>query len=183
MDFMDTLFPELAATAVLDTPEASPAQTEAPAPRAGRARNPKLFYKINEVAQLTGLKPHVLRYWETEFRELSPAKDASDQRRYRKADIEVVQTIRKLLYEERFTIEGARKRLRIELSRARETAGKGNGKAASKASGAAAQRIPATTAAQPPRTSAARREQAGSLNGSLKRLRSEVNELLKILGA
>ena len=168
LDSMDSLFPEFAATAVL-LATAAPEPTK-PAP--ARTKTPKLFYKINEVAQLTGLKPHVLRYWETEFRELAPAKDAADQRRYRKSDIEVVQTIRKLLYEERYTIEGARKRLRVELNRARET-GKGAARAAAKPAAAQA----------PARSSAARREQAGSLNGSLKRLRSEVNELLKILGA
>ncbi len=75
----------------------------------------RLFYKIKDVAQLTGVKPYVLRYWESEFPELAPEKDASDQRRYRAKDIETVQAIRKLLYEDRFTIQGARKQLRQEL--------------------------------------------------------------------
>lgn len=75
----------------------------------------KLFYRIHEVGQMTGLKPHVLRYWETEFRELAPEKDNSDQRRYRTSDIEVVFAIKKLLYEDRFTIEGARKKVKEEL--------------------------------------------------------------------
>ena len=80
----------------------------------------KLFYRIQEAAQMTGLRPSVLRYWETEFRELHPEKDAADQRRYRQEDIEVVQAIRKLLYEDRFTIKGARSRLREELRRRRQ---------------------------------------------------------------
>lgn len=92
---------------------------ETPRTEIRRAAARKLFYRIQEVAKLTGLKPYVLRYWETEFKELAPAKDGSDQRRYRQADIEVVLAIRKLLYEDRFTIEGARKRLREELRRVR----------------------------------------------------------------
>ncbi|MBN1901336.1 MerR family transcriptional regulator [Candidatus Sumerlaeota bacterium] len=73
----------------------------------------KLYYKINEVSRITGLKPYVLRYWETEFDQLKPQKDVNDQRRYRKADIDVIQRIKRLLYEERFTIAGAKKRLRF----------------------------------------------------------------------
>jgi DNA-binding transcriptional MerR regulator len=72
----------------------------------------KLYYKINEVSRITGLKPYVLRYWETEFDQLKPQKDVNDQRRYRKADIDLIQRIKSLLYEERFTIAGAKKRLR-----------------------------------------------------------------------
>ena len=95
---------------------------EPPREQARRSTTPgrKLFYRIQEVSKLTGIKPYVLRYWESEFRELSPAKDASDQRRYRQGDIEVVLAIRKLLYEDRFTIEGARKRLRDELRSMRD---------------------------------------------------------------
>ena len=72
----------------------------------------KLFYRINEVATITQVKPYVLRYWETEFPTLAPEKDDNDQRRYRKADIEVVLQIKRLLYEEKFTIAGARKQLK-----------------------------------------------------------------------
>ena len=73
----------------------------------------KLYYKINEVSRITGLKPYVLRYWESEFSQLSPQKDVNDQRRYRQKDIDLIQKIKDLLYEERFTIEGARKRLKM----------------------------------------------------------------------
>ena len=72
----------------------------------------KLFYRINEVATITQVKPYVLRYWETEFPMLSPEKDENDQRRYRKSDIELVLEIKRLLYTEKFTIAGARKQLR-----------------------------------------------------------------------
>jgi len=71
----------------------------------------KLYYRIGEVAKLTGVKPYVLRYWESEFRWMAPAKSHSKQRLYRKRDIEVIQLIKRLLYEERFTIAGARKKL------------------------------------------------------------------------
>ncbi len=72
----------------------------------------KLFYRINEVATITQVKPYVLRYWETEFPMLSPEKDENDQRRYRKSDIDLIVGIKHLLYTEKFTIAGARKRLR-----------------------------------------------------------------------
>lgn len=71
----------------------------------------KLYYRIQEVSQIAGVKPHVLRYWETEFPRLRPQKGSNDQRRYRQSDIDLVLEIRKLLYEERFTIAGARRQL------------------------------------------------------------------------
>ena len=74
----------------------------------------KLFYRINEVAKIAGLKPHVLRYWETEFKELTPEKDRSDQRRYREKDVEMVLKIKGLLHSQRYTIAGARQFLRDE---------------------------------------------------------------------
>jgi len=72
----------------------------------------KQYFKIGEVARLTGLKATVLRFWETEFRELSPPKSRTGQRLYTKQDIELLQAIKQLLYGEKLTIEGARKRLR-----------------------------------------------------------------------
>jgi DNA-binding transcriptional MerR regulator len=72
----------------------------------------KRYYRIGEVSRITGVKPYVLRYWESEFRWMAPAKSRSKQRLYRKRDIDTIQLIKKLLYEERFTIKGARKRLR-----------------------------------------------------------------------
>jgi DNA-binding transcriptional MerR regulator len=71
----------------------------------------KLFFKIGEVAAIAETKPHVLRYWETEFGILRPVKNASGQRVYRRRDVEVVLEIKRLLHEERFTIAGAKKRL------------------------------------------------------------------------
>jgi DNA-binding transcriptional MerR regulator len=72
----------------------------------------KLFYRIQEVAQITGIKPYVLRYWEREFSQLSPQKDTNDQRRYRQTDIDLIFDIKELLYNQKFTIAGARKRIR-----------------------------------------------------------------------
>lgn len=82
----------------------------------------KLFYRINEVATITQVKPYVLRYWETEFPMLSPEKDENDQRRYRKSDIELVLEIKRLLYTEKFTIAGARKQLRHGRNEAKQAA-------------------------------------------------------------
>jgi DNA-binding transcriptional MerR regulator len=78
----------------------------------------KLYYKIGEVSRITGVKAYVLRYWENEFRWMAPVKSRSKQRMYRKRDIEIIQLIKRLLYEERFTIAGARRKLR-ELGVAR----------------------------------------------------------------
>ena len=71
----------------------------------------KLYYKIGEVARLVGVQAHVLRYWEKEVPAVRPLKSASNQRRYRRKDVEIFREIRRLLYEERYTLAGARKRL------------------------------------------------------------------------
>jgi DNA-binding transcriptional MerR regulator len=72
----------------------------------------KSYYRIGEVARITGVKPYVLRYWETEFRPVLPPKSKSGQRMYRRQEIEAVLLVKKLLYGQRFTIAGARRRLR-----------------------------------------------------------------------
>ena len=71
----------------------------------------KLYYRIGEVSRLTGVKAHVLRYWETEFRWMAPPKSRSKQRLYRKRDIEFVWLLKRLLWGERYTIAGARQRI------------------------------------------------------------------------
>src|SRR5512138_3253171 len=76
----------------------------------------KLFFKIGEVCEITDTQPYVLRYWESEFAALAPAKNSSGQRIYRRRDIETVLRIKELLYDEGFTIAGAKKRLEQELS-------------------------------------------------------------------
>jgi len=75
----------------------------------------KLYYTIGEVSEMTGIEAHVLRYWETEFKELSPRKHHTGKRLYRASDIQVVRYIKNLLHEERYTIEGARKKLKLLL--------------------------------------------------------------------
>ncbi len=71
----------------------------------------KHFFKIGEVAELAGVEPYVIRYWESEFRSLRPQKSRSNQRLFRRKDVERILEIRRLLYEEGYKIEGARRRL------------------------------------------------------------------------
>lgn len=74
----------------------------------------KLYFKIGEVSELLGVEPYVLRYWETEFSVLSPKKSGTGHRLYRRKDVELLLRIKHLLYEKRFTIEGARQTLQAE---------------------------------------------------------------------
>ncbi len=69
------------------------------------------YFSIGEVCELTGLKPHVLRYWETQFRELNPSKNRAGNRVYRAREIKIVELVKHLLYDEKYTIDGARGRL------------------------------------------------------------------------
>ena len=77
----------------------------------------KLCFRIGEVAKLAGVKPHVLRFWEAEFRGLGPKKSGTGHRVYRRKDVAFVLEIKRLLYEKRFTIEGARKYLESQRKR------------------------------------------------------------------
>jgi len=71
----------------------------------------RLYYSISEVSDMMGVKPHVLRYWETQFRMLRPKKGRGGARMYRRRDVEVLFEIKKLLYDQRFTIAGARRKM------------------------------------------------------------------------
>lgn len=82
----------------------------------------KVYYSIGEVCDLTGLKPHVLRYWESQFEVLNPSKNRAGNRVYRSKDIELVLLVKHLLYEEKYTIEGANRRL-LEMRREGELKG------------------------------------------------------------
>ena len=75
----------------------------------------KLFFKIGEVCELAGVQAHVLRYWESEFTMLAPQKNRAGQRVYRKRDVEIALRIKELLYEDQYTIAGAKKRLANDL--------------------------------------------------------------------
>jgi DNA-binding transcriptional MerR regulator len=78
----------------------------------------KLFFRIGEVSQLVGVEPYVLRYWESEFPGLSPKKSNTGQRMFRRKDVELLLNIKQLLYDRKFTIEGARKALKSERTEA-----------------------------------------------------------------
>ncbi len=75
----------------------------------------KHFFTVGEVSHLTWVKPYALRYWETRFKPLRPARLESGQRKYTRRDIEIIRRIRKLLYDQKLTIEGAKKQLNQEL--------------------------------------------------------------------
>ena len=101
----------------------------------------KDFYRIGEVSRLTALKPFVLRYWETEFPMLEPVKSPSGHRLYRQEDVEMVLRIKRLLYDEGFTIAGARRHLREQNGDGESSgsAGSGGGSASSAAAEGTAQ--------------------------------------------
>jgi DNA-binding transcriptional MerR regulator len=95
------------------------AQTEVVIPQ-------KIYFRIGEVSELAQLPTYVLRFWETEFAQLRPTKSSTGQRMYRRKDVEYVMQIRKLLYEDGFTIAGARDKLREELRLNRRQAQEAN---------------------------------------------------------
>jgi DNA-binding transcriptional MerR regulator len=72
----------------------------------------KVYYSIGEVCRLLDLKPHILRYWESEFPQVSPHKTSGGTRRYTMTDIETLRKVKSMLHEQKFTIEGAKKRLK-----------------------------------------------------------------------
>jgi DNA-binding transcriptional MerR regulator len=81
----------------------------------------KTYFRIGEISKILGVEPHVVRYWETEFRTVKPLRTRSEQRLYRRKDLESLALIKKLLYQDRFTIAGAKKKLQ-ELNREPEAA-------------------------------------------------------------
>ncbi len=88
----------------------------------------KLYFRIGDVSKLAGVKAFVLRYWETEFPQLAPKKSGTGQRLYRRKDVEAVLEIKRLLYDERFTIEGARNYLQMRAQSTAKGAAKGKGR-------------------------------------------------------
>tara|TARA_A100001011_G_C14299113_1_gene839914 strand:+ start:2358 stop:2753 length:396 start_codon:yes stop_codon:yes gene_type:complete len=82
----------------------------------------KLYYSIGEVSEITGLKQYVLRYWESEFSQLKPSKNSAGNRNYRKSDIDLINEIKELLYDRRFTIKGAKQHLKDKLKQPVPTA-------------------------------------------------------------
>jgi DNA-binding transcriptional MerR regulator len=86
--------------------------TDKASPAEETSDNKKRYYRIGEVSKITGVKSYVLRYWESEFRWMAPQKSRSRQRLYRQRDIDMIFLIKKLLHDQRYTIAGARKKLR-----------------------------------------------------------------------
>jgi DNA-binding transcriptional MerR regulator len=130
----------------------------------------KLYFRIGEVARLAGIKPYVLRFWETEFPGLGPKKSGTGHRLYRRKDVEMVLEIKRLLYEQRFTIEGARKHLEI---RSRGEAAHTTAKPAKKAGGQAR-----------PADHASKKAQGDLFDGSaaaLDMVRQELRGILQLL--
>lgn len=110
--------------------------------------NGKLFYKIGEACKALDIQPYVLRYWETEFPALAPSKSRSGQRVYSEKELAIIRRIKQLLYDEGYTIAGAKKKLEGELAEDGELALAEEGEAGGAANGAAA--APATAAPATP---------------------------------
>jgi DNA-binding transcriptional MerR regulator len=140
----------------------------------------KLFFKIGEVCELAGVQAHVLRYWESEFPMLAPQKNRAGQRVYRKRDVEMALRIKELLYEDQYTIAGAKKRLTNELrggGKLKVVGAEEDGQAASTPAeipeGELFSTPPSYTRTVAPRTAEERQ--------GLKQLASELRELLSLL--
>jgi DNA-binding transcriptional MerR regulator len=127
---------------------------------------PKLYYSVSEVSEMTGVKPHVLRFWEKEFPMLRPKRGRSGNRSYREREIELIRAIKHLLYEEKYTIQGAVERLRQERSLSDSTPD------------TVQDSVEATNEAPP----AARTEAPGSVLGDVRKLLLELKELLETEG-
>jgi len=81
----------------------------------------KKYYRIGEVSEILGIKPHVLRYWESEFPEIKPIKSRSNHRMYKRVDLDILKQVKKLLYEEGYTIKGAKSKIKeLSAERSRE---------------------------------------------------------------
>ena len=133
----------------------------------------KLFFKIGEVCELAGVQAHVLRYWESEFPMLAPQKNRAGQRVYRRRDVEMALRIKELLYEDQYTIAGAKKRLAYELRGGKlKSADDGDAREGLANHDNEAPRARATAAAAP--KTAEDRE-------ALKKVASELREILALL--
>lgn len=140
----------------------------------------KLFFKIGEVCELAGVQAHVLRYWETEFPMLAPQKNRAGQRTYRRRDVEMALRIKQLLYDEQYTIAGAKKKLANDGSRG-----------ASREFDVPATPKPPTRSLQPPPSLAAKfgatagsakaAEPSGEQRATLRQVAQELREILDLL--
>ena len=143
----------------------------------------KLFFKIGEVCELAGVQAHVLRYWESEFPMLAPQKNRAGQRVYRKRDVDMALRIKELLYEDQYTIAGAKKRLANDLrggkirSGEKET-GEGYSSQSLANEKAMAQRLSKVATS---RLGASDGTRTAEDRGALRRLAAELKELLAML--
>jgi DNA-binding transcriptional MerR regulator len=129
----------------------------------------KLFFRIGEVCDLIKVQPHVLRYWETEFPMLAPQKNRAGQRVYRRKDVEMVLRIHDLLYEEKFTIAGAKKKL-LDESRA--------GSVRARLAEDVAQPAPAVNASEPSVSSPPDSSTSSQTRRVLRIIKSDLEDLL-----
>ncbi len=137
----------------------------------------KLYFRIGEVSDIVGVKPYVLRYWESEFPDIKPSKSKSGQRLYKRRDVELLVGIKRLLYDERFTIDGARKRLK-EWSR-------GEG-AREEPDAKGPKQLDVFETKHPPQTTASRSERTGDTLGTgdkkvLVKIKKDLESLLSII--
>src|ERR1044072_5894450 len=138
----------------------------------------KLFFKIGEVCELAGVQAHVLRYWESEFPMLAPQKNRAGQRVYRKRDVEMALRIKELLYEDQYTIAGAKKRLANELRGGGKLKANGDedGQVISESSATDTESFTRTGSFAPSVAPLAAQDRQG-----LKELAAELRELLSLL--
>jgi DNA-binding transcriptional MerR regulator len=132
----------------------------------------KLFYRIHEVAEIVGVQPYVLRYWETRFPMLRPERFGNDERRYRRKDLHLLLRIRHLLYDERFTIAGAVDRIKRDPTGALDAEFAGQ---------PPKQLVPAAEPQQLDMLTQEFRDQAGSVADALDRLRNLRRELERLI--
>ena len=138
----------------------------------------KLFFKIGEVCEIAGVQAHVLRYWETEFPMLAPQKNRAGQRTYRRRDVEIALRIKELLYDEQYTIAGAKKKLASEI----RAPGRENLQPVQPKQNVRSLQPPPSLAAKfsSPTSSAAPRL-SDEQRGSLKQIASQLREILDLL--
>lgn len=140
----------------------------------------KLFFKIGEVCELAGVQAHVLRYWETEFPMLAPQKNRAGQRTYRRKDVEMALRIKELLYDEQYTIAGAKKKLATEL----RSPGRDAGAATSKSPVRSLQPPPSLAArftSSPPAPQPSETKLTAEQRASLKGIALQLREILDLL--
>jgi DNA-binding transcriptional MerR regulator len=156
---------------------------------ASKARVQKrLYYKIGEACKALGIQPYVLRYWETEFPALTPSKSRSGQRVYSEKELEVIRRIKELLYEEGYTIAGAKKKLEAELASG-SLGEAGEPEAADEAAGEVPQtppalpaRAPADAAPPPAALDTSDAERIQTLLSGIEEALQEAREILTLLG-